>query len=186
MAQGAEEEAIETSEESETSSNENTKEMVTRSMAQGAEAIDKPKPSIADPKAERAKIVEETLALLDPLNKPIVYRKFPIEQLPPIKKVVFQAEKTYTGIAPEPIPPLETTLARMSNESIWHLPCLRFKQWTEDESGLEFTLGVTIPCMPPNFTFGPFNHEQERVEMVRCITADLLYDKYAEIGRAHV
>ena len=35
--------------------------------------------------------------------------------------------------------------------------------------------------MPPNFFFGPYNYEQERVEMVRCVTADLVQDKYAII-----
>ena len=88
------------------------------------------------------------------------------------------AEKTYIGIEPQVIPPLETTLARMSHHSIWSIPCPRFKQWTADETGLEFTLGVTIPCMPPNFICGPYNYEDERVEMVRCVTADLLHDKY--------
>ena len=34
--------------------------------------------------------------------------------------------------------------------------------------------------MPPNFAFGPYNYENERVEMVRCVTADLVYDKYKE------
>ena len=39
-------------------------------------------------------------------------------------------------------------------------------------------LPVTIPQVPPNVEFGPFNYEREPVQMVRCITADLLHDKY--------
>ena len=103
------------------------------------------------------------------------------DQLPPVKRLVFLAEITYTGIEPQVIAPLKTTLATMSHASTWDIPCPRFKQWTADEAGLEFTLGVTIPCMPPNFVFGPYNDEQERVEMVRCVTADLVQDKYAVI-----
>ena len=96
------------------------------------------------------------------------------DQLPPVKRIVFLAEKTYTGIEPQMIPPLETTLANMSRTETWDIPTPRFKQWTADEAGLEFTLGITIACMPPNFVFGPYNYEQERVEMVRCVTADLV------------
>ena len=94
--------------------------------------------------------------------------------MPPVKILFFLTAKTYTGIEPQVIPPLETTRAKMSRASIWDIPCPRFKQWTADAAGLEFTLGVTIPCMPPNFVFGPYNYEQELVEMVRCVTADLV------------
>ena len=100
------------------------------------------------------------------------------DQLPPVKIIVFYAEKTYTGIEPQVIPPLEHTLANMSHTQTWEIPTPRFKQWTANEAGLEFTLGITIPCMPPNFVFEPYNYEQERVEMVRCVTADLVHDKY--------
>ena len=37
------------------------------------------------------------------------------DQLPPVKKIVFLAEKTYTAITPQAIPPIETTMARMSH-----------------------------------------------------------------------
>ena len=35
-----------------------------------------------------------------------------------------------------------------------------------------------MPPVPSNIAFGPFNFEREPVQMVRCITADLLCDKY--------
>ena len=35
--------------------------------------------------------------------------------------------------------------------------------------------------MPPNFVFGPYNYEQELVEIVRCVTADLVQNKYAVV-----
>ena len=35
-----------------------------------------------------------------------------------------------------------------------------------------------VPPVPPNLVFGPFNFEREPVQMARCITADLLPDRY--------
>ena len=35
-----------------------------------------------------------------------------------------------------------------------------------------------MPPVPGNIAFGPFNFEREPVQMARCITADLLCDKY--------
>ena len=49
---------------------------------------------------------------------------------------------------------------------------------TSDGKGLEFTLATVMPPVPSNIAFGPFNFEREPVQMVRCITADLLCDKY--------
>ena len=59
---------------------------------------------------------------------PYVTAKQVADQLPPVKKLVFIAEKTYQSIEPEVIPPLETTLARMTHNPIWSLPCPRFKR----------------------------------------------------------
>ena len=42
---------------------------------------------------------------------------------------------------------------------------------------MEFTISFTIPPLP-NIAFGQFNYERELIQMVRCITADLLKDKY--------
>ena len=35
-----------------------------------------------------------------------------------------------------------------------------------------------MPPVTPNIVFGPFNYEREPIQVVRCITADLLSDKY--------
>ena len=51
-------------------------------------------------------------------------------------------------------------------------------EWTSDGKGLEFTLATVMPPVPSNIAFGPFNFERQPVQMVRCITADLLGDKY--------
>ena len=39
-------------------------------------------------------------------------------------------------------------------------------------------LPITVPPLPANIAFGPFSYEREPIQMVRCIPADLLYDKY--------
>ena len=69
-------------------------------------------------------------------------------------------------------------LEKLSLPGVAKAPCPRFKEWTSDGKGLEFTLATVMPPVPSNIAFGPFNFEREPVQMVRCITADLLCDKY--------
>ena len=57
-------------------------------------------------------------------------------------------------------------------------PCPRLKEWTSDDKGLEFALATVVPPVPPSIVFGPFNFGRELVQMARCITADLLLDRY--------
>ena len=64
-----------------------------------------------------------------------------------------------------------------TNYQFQNEPCPRFKEWTSDLCGLEFTLAVTVLSGTPNIVFGPFNSETEPIQVVRCITADLLSDK---------
>ena len=80
-------------------------------------------------------------------------------QLPPVKKIVFTAERTYTGIDPPKIPPAETILANMAKTKTDEVSCLRFKEWTKDEEGLEFVLGIVVPPLPPNIVFGMATNE---------------------------
>ena len=95
-----------------------------------------------------------------------------------VSRVVIRAEKTYTGLERERIFPVDVVLEELSKSKIAEEPCPRFKEWTSDLRGLEFTLAVTVPPVTPNIVFGPFNYEREPIQMVRCITADLLSDKY--------
>ena len=71
---------------------------------------------------------------------------------------------------------VETILQQMATPNVAKAPCPRFKEWTNDGKCLEFTLSTVVPPVPP--TFGPFNFERELVQMARCITADLLLDRY--------
>ena len=92
-----------------------------------------------------------------------------------VSRVVIRAEKTYTGLERECIFPVDVVLEELSKSKIAEEPCPRFKEWTSDLRGLEFTLAVTVPPVTPNIVFGPFNYEREPIQMV---TADLLSDKY--------
>ncbi|MEO1413587.1 MAG: hypothetical protein AAFW73_27190, partial [Bacteroidota bacterium] len=100
-------------------------------------------------------------------------------QLPPVKKIVLIAERTYTGIDPPKIPPAETILTSMARTRTDEVSCLRFKEWTKDEEGLEFVLGIVVPPLPPNIVFGETIPKWEQVVTVRCVPADLVRDKYA-------
>ena len=51
-------------------------------------------------------------------------------------------------------------------------------EWTSDHQGLVFALAITIPPIPPNIVSGTFKYEKEPLLMVRCVTVDLLNDKY--------
>ena len=51
-----------------------------------------------------------------------------------------------------------------------------FKEWSSDGKGLEFTLATVMPSVLTSIVFGLFSFEREPVQMVRCITADLLCD----------
>ena len=70
----------------------------------------------------------------------------------------------------------------MKSSTIAKAPCPTFKEWTHDLQGLEITISITIPPLPPNMAFGSFTYEREPIQMVRCITADLLNDKYGVVA----
>ena len=88
------------------------------------------------------------------------------------------AEKTYSALERSGDHPVDTILEKLSSPGVTKAPCPRFKEWTSDGKGLEFTLATVMPPVPGNIAFGPFNLEREPVQMARCITADLLCDKY--------
>ena len=74
--------------------------------------------------------------------------------------------------------PVETNSQQIAVPGVAKAPCPRFKEWTSDGKGLEFTLATVVPPVPPSIVFGPFNFEREPVQMARCITSDLLLDRY--------
>ena len=74
---------------------------------------------------------------------------------------------------------MEHILTKLSESGVASAPCPRFKEWTHDHRGSEFILRVIIPSAPMKIAFGPSNYEREPIQMVSCITADMLYDKYA-------
>ena len=101
-----------------------------------------------------------------------------------VNRLVIRAEKTYTGVERSQSLSIEHIMTKLSDSKVTRAPCPRFKEWTNDHNGLDMILPVIIPPAPPNIAFGTFNYEREPVQMVRCITADLLHDKYGIIARA--
>ena len=95
-----------------------------------------------------------------------------------VYRLTVRAEKTYSAVERSGDYPVDAILERLSSPGVAKAPCPRFKEWTSDGKGLEFTLATVMPPVPSNIVFGPFNFEREPVQMVRCITADLLGDKY--------
>ena len=95
-----------------------------------------------------------------------------------VHRPTVRAEKTYSSLERCGDYPVDTILEKLSSPGVAKAPCLRFKEWTSYGKGLEFTLATVMPLVPSNIAFRPFNFEREPVQMVRCITADLLCDKY--------
>ena len=95
-----------------------------------------------------------------------------------VHRLTVRAEKTYSAVERSGNHPVDAILEKLSSPGVEKAPCPRFKEWTSDEKGLEFTLPTVMPPVPNNIAFGPFNSEREPVQMARCITADLLCDKY--------
>ena len=95
-----------------------------------------------------------------------------------VHRITVRVEKTYSAVERSGNHPVDAILEKLSSPGVEKAPCPRFKEWTSDEKGLEFTLPTVMPPVPNNIAFGPFNFESEPVQMAGCITADLLCDKY--------
>ena len=95
-----------------------------------------------------------------------------------VHRIIVRAEKTFAGVEQTEKYPAETILQQIAEPGVAKAPCPRFKEWTSDGKGLEFTLATVVPPVPPSSVFGPFNFEREPVQMARCITADLLLDRF--------
>ena len=101
------------------------------------------------------------------------------QDIPRVHHIVITIEKTYSSVGPGVIPPMETTLKAMQGTSPSDCPTYRFKEWTwHEKSGLEFTLEAIIPPLPPSMVFGKIEPTDTKVAMVRCITAQKLWQQY--------
>ena len=119
------------------------------------------------------------LAVKENRRVPIGARGVPPEEREKlVHRLTVRAEKTYSAVERSGNHPVDVILEKLSLPGVEKAPCSRFKEWTSDEKGLEFTLPTVMPPVPNNIAFGPFNFEREPVQMARCITADLLCDKY--------
>ena len=95
-----------------------------------------------------------------------------------VYRLTVRAKKTHSAVERTGDHPVGAILQKLSSPGVAKAPCPRFKVWTGDGKGLEFTLATVIPSLPSNNVFGTFNFERKPVQLARCITADLLDDKY--------
>ena len=123
---------------------------------------------------------ECVLAVHENREVPIGARRVPPEgrhNAELIHRIVVRAEKTFAGLERTENYSAGAILQRIGVPGVAKAPCPRFKDWTCDGKGLEFTLATVVPQVPPNIVFGPFNFERKPVQMARCITVDLLLDR---------
>ena len=98
---------------------------------------------------------------------------------PVVKHIIVTIEKTYTSIQSCIVPPFEATLKAMHDSSPSDCPTYRFKEWScSERGGLEFTLPAILPPLPPSITFGELDEKCTNTQMIRCITAHQLWEKY--------
>ena len=98
---------------------------------------------------------------------------------PTIRHIILTIEKTYASTESGLVPPPETTLKEMHKFSPSNCTTYRFKEWTSHEKGeLELTLAATIPPLPPSIWFGELDNTCSNPLMIRCITANQLWNKY--------
>ena len=98
---------------------------------------------------------------------------------PTNRHIILTIEKFFASTESGLVPPLETTLKGMHKFSPSDCPTYRFKEWTSHgKGGLEFTLAATIPPLPPSFWFGELDNTCSNPLMIRCITANQLWNKY--------
>ena len=95
-----------------------------------------------------------------------------------VNRIVVQTKKTFSGVKRTDNHLVETFLQQIATPNVAKAPCPRFKEWTNNGKGLELTLSTVVRTVPPNIVFGPFNFEREPLQMARCITTDLLLDRY--------
>ena len=95
-----------------------------------------------------------------------------------VHRIIVRPKKTFSGVERTEKYPVETILQQIAVPGVAKAPCPRFKEWTSDGKGLEFTLATVVPPVPPSIVLGPFNFERKPMQMARCITVDLLLDRY--------
>ena len=102
---------------------------------------------------------------------------------PTIRHIIVTVEKTYASAESGLVTPLESTLKAMHDSSPSDCPTYRFKEWTNHErGGLEFTLAAVILPFPPSIIFGEVNKTCDNAQMIRCITAHQLWEKFQVIS----
>ena len=76
-----------------------------------------------------------------------------------VNRLVIRNENTYSGVERSQSLSIELIMTKLNESESTKAHCPRFKEWTHDHYGLEFTLPVTIPPALSNIAIGPFNYE---------------------------
>ena len=74
-----------------------------------------------------------------------------------VHRLIVRAEKIYSAVERSGNHPVDAIFEKLSSPGVEKAPSPRFKEWTSDEKGLEFTLPTVMPPVPNNIAFGPFN-----------------------------
>ena len=98
------------------------------------------------------------------------------DRAPNVRGKKLKAEKTFARLHQKEVSQLEVILSNMEQTYWARLSNYRFKEWTADLSGLELVMQAPILELP--LTCFDKANEGEKVETIRCITADILYDQY--------
>ena len=91
------------------------------------------------------------LAVNENRRVPIGARGVPPERAENLMyRLMVRAEKTYSALERSGDHPVDTILEKLSSPGVTKAPCPRFKEWTSDGKGLEFTLATVMPPVPGN------------------------------------
>ena len=72
-----------------------------------------------------------------------------------VHRLTVRAEKTYSSLERHGDHPVDTILEKLSLPGVAKAPCPRFKEWTSDGKGLEFTLATVMPQYPAILLLAP-------------------------------
>ena len=84
-------------------------------------------------------------------------------QLPPVKRSFSQRNEPTRELTRQRYHQLRQSWQTWRKRKRMRCQCLRFKEWTKDEEGLEFVLGIVVPPLPPNIVFGKATNEWEHI-----------------------
>ena len=103
-----------------------------------------------------------------------------------VTELRFRAQFIHLGLSERSS--VESTLERMKATKIQELDQIRFKEWTRDQKGLEFTQVMTVPYETPKVRIVMDESEVKDRVWIRCASREVLAQKqlnrYVGVGEA--